>query len=325
MLSHDPWLVLEDVHLSCGGRPVLRGLSARLVGQVVGLVGANGAGKTTLIAAMLGVLKPERGRVEVVGLSIPRDAMLLRARAGVMAEQAGIFPGGSGVDAVAFAGALSGLDRREALRRAHRALDALGVGEERYRPTQGYSTGMRQKCKLGMCLLHDPDVLILDEPTLGLDPPTRTQLLELIGELRERGMKMLLSTHILQDAEAVCDEMLLIEGGAVRYSGPTTGLLREDARVVVARGDGLDQPLADRLGKAGVTVVQVTPGEIRFRTSDEALRSFWQVVAENHAEVRHLGAEVRSLEEAVVSMMRAPLGAQEAAATPPVGSGGAHG
>jgi ABC-2 type transport system ATP-binding protein len=307
VLSGAPWLELDGVHLARGGRPVLRGLSGALAGQAVGLVGANGAGKTTLIAALLGVLTAERGRISVLGLDIPRQAMLLRARAGVMAEQAGIFPGGSGVDAVAFAGALSGLDRREALRRAHRALDALGVGEERYRPTAGYSTGMRQKCKLGMCLLHEPDVLILDEPTLGLDPATRAELLELIRELRDRGTKMLLSTHILQDAEIVCDELLLLEGGVVRYAGPTAGLMGEEQHLAVARGAGIGPELAALLAQDGVEVVESKPGEVRFSTSDEALRSFWRRVAEAGAEVRHLGGDVRSLEDAVVSMMRAPM------------------
>ena len=306
MLNAQAWLVLEAVHLARGGRPVLRGLDCSLAGHAVGLVGANGAGKTTLIAAMLGVLQAERGRIDVLGLEIPRQAMQLRSRAGVMAEQAGIFPGGSGVDAVAFAGALSGLDRREALRRAHRALDALGVGEERYRPTAGYSTGMRQKCKLGMCLLHEPELLILDEPTLGLDPATRSELLGLIRELRDRGTRMLLSTHILQDAELVCDELLLLEGGVVRYSGPTAGLMGEDRNIAVARGAGLGPELAARLREAGVIVLDCKAGEIRFESSDEALRSFWRLAAEAGAEVRHLGAEVRSLEEAVVSMMRAP-------------------
>jgi ABC-2 type transport system ATP-binding protein len=319
VLNDGAWLVLDDVHVQRGGRPVLRGMRAALRGEAVGLVGANGAGKSTLIGTLLGVLPAERGRVQVVGLEIPRDAMQLRARAGVMAEQAGIFPGGSGVDAVAFAGALSGLERREALRRAHRALDALGVGEERYRPTVGYSTGMRQKCKLGMCLLHDPEVLILDEPTLGLDPPTRVQLLEIIRQLRDRGMKLLLSTHIMQDAETVCDEMLLIEGGAVRYCGPTAGLVRRSADVTVARGRGLGPALVEPLRAAGVSIVDAREGELRFGASDEALGAFWRIVAESGAEVRHLGDEVRSLEEAVVSLMRAP--ARDGAADGPEAEG----
>ncbi len=300
----EPWIALREVHLSRGKRPVLCGISAELEGRAVGLVGANGAGKTTLIGALLGVLKPDAGRIEVMGLELPRDAMELRARAGVMAEQAGIFPGGSGVDAVAFAGALSGLGRREALRRAHRALDALGVGEERYRPTAGYSTGMRQKCKLAMCLLHDPDLLILDEPTVGLDPPTRTQLLTLIRDLRDQGKRILLSTHIIQDADSVCDELVLLEGGVITYSGSTAGLMGESRDVVVARGDGLGEALAGQLHQAGVVVHHCQPGQVIFQSTDAAVAAFWRLAAEAGAEVRHLGTEARSLEEAVVSAMQ---------------------
>ena len=199
------------MRLSRGGRLVLKGITSELSGRAIGLVGANGAGKSTLIGALLGVLKADSGSVRVLDMDIPRMAMEVRARAGVMAEQAGVFPGGSGVDAVVFAAMLSGLARNEALRKGHRALDALDVGEERYRPVRGYSTGMRQRCKLAMSLVHDPEILILDEPTVGLDPPGRTQLLTLIRDLRDEGRRVLVSTHIMQDAEFLCDELLLLE------------------------------------------------------------------------------------------------------------------
>ncbi|NNF05700.1 MAG: ABC transporter ATP-binding protein [Candidatus Eisenbacteria bacterium] len=220
----DNWVNIENLNLSRGGRPVLHNVSASLSGRAVGLVGANGAGKSTLIGAMLGVLRGT-GRIQVMGLDIPSQARLLRTRGGVMAEHAGIFPGGSGVDAVMFAGMLSGLAKRESLRRAHRALDALDVGEERYRPANGYSTGMRQRCKLAMSLVHNPEFLILDEPTVGLDPLGRTKLLELIRDLRDEGRRILISTHILPDAEFLCDEMLLLANGAVAFSGPVDELV----------------------------------------------------------------------------------------------------
>ena len=145
-MVNETWICLHDVRLSRAGRPVLKGISSELSGRAIGLVGANGAGKSTLIGALLGVLRADSGAIRVLDLELPRAAMEVRARAGVMAEQAGVFPGASGVDAVVFAAMLSGLSRREGLRKAHRALDALDVGEERYRPVRGYSTGMRQRC-----------------------------------------------------------------------------------------------------------------------------------------------------------------------------------
>jgi ABC-2 type transport system ATP-binding protein len=300
----EPWIRLEDVRLSRGGRPVLNGITSALSGRAIGLVGPNGAGKSTLIGALLGVLKAETGTIRVLGLDLPGDAMEVRARAGVMAEQAGVFPGGSGVDAVVFAAMLSGLPRREALRRAHRALDALDVGEERYRPVRGYSTGMLQRCKLAMSLVHDPEVLILDEPTVGLDPPGRTQLLTLIRDLRDEGRRILVSTHIMQDADFLCDDLLLIEAGTVAYSGPVRELVETGIGVVVAAGAGLDAAFADALSQRGYTIRDRDTERIVFDPNrDKDLREFWRLAAERGAEVRTLGRDAPSLESAVVKAM----------------------
>lgn len=305
-MSHS-WIELEDVKLSRGNRLVLQGITASLTGRAIGLVGANGAGKSTLIGALLGVLRPQSGRIRVMGLDLPAAAMEVRTRAGVMAEQAGVFPGGSGVDAVVFAGMLSGLARREALRRAHRALDALDVGEERYRPTRGYSTGMLQRAKLAMSLVHDPEFLILDEPTVGLDPKGRNQLLRLIRDLRDEGRKILFSTHILQDAEFVCDEILLLEGGSVAFSGPVEKLLGEDRGRLVATGEGLGGEFARKLEEAGFRIEESGEERIVF-TSSKDLMIFWKLVTECEAEVRYLGRDLPTLEDAVVAVMESGHG-----------------
>lgn len=301
---NEAWIRLENVHLSRGGRPVLNGISAELSGRAIGLVGANGAGKSTLIGALLGVLKAHSGSIRVLGFDLPRKAMQVRSRSGVMAEQAGVFPGGSGVDAVVFAAMLSGLPRREALRKAHRALDALDVGEERYRPVRGYSTGMQQRCKLAMSLVHDPEILILDEPTVGLDPPGRTQLLNLIRELRDEGRRILLSTHIMHDADFLCDELLLLEAGMVAYSGPIQDLVDTGVGVVVAAGDGLDACFAENLQKCGYTIRSHDGDRIVFEPNQDAeLREFWRLACEQGAEVRALGRDLPSLESAVIRAM----------------------
>lgn len=299
----EPWIELENVNLDRSGRPVLREMTASLSGRAIGLVGANGSGKSTLIGALLGVLKAKTGRIRVIGLDVPGGAMEVRTRAGVMAEQAGVFPGGSGVEAVVFAGMLSGLPHRESLRRAHRALDALDVGEERYRPAKGYSTGMRQRTKLAMSLVHDPEFLILDEPTVGLDPPGRRQLLELIRDLRDEGRRILVSTHIMQDADFVCDDLLLIEAGTIAYSGPVHELVGAKGGGLIAEGAGLDAAFADALANAGYRVRKEADDAIAFEPSDEDLGTFWRLAAERGAEVRYLGRDAMTLEQAVVSVM----------------------
>jgi len=299
----EPWIRIERFSLSRGGRPVLQDLNAALSGRAVGLVGANGAGKSTLIGALLGVLRGS-GSIRVLDLEVPRRAREVRTRAGVMAEQAGVFPGGSGVDAVAFAGTLSGLPRREALRRAHRALDALDVGEERYRPSKGYSAGMRQRCKLAMSLVHDPEFLILDEPTVGLDPPGRTQLLRLIRDLRDEGRRILISTHILPDAEFLCDEVLLLDAGTVSYCGPVSDLVGRRSNRLVATGSGFDAAFARRLGEAGVRVVHAETGSVVFEEGlASELAAFWKTAAEAGVEVRALARDVSTFEDAVLTAM----------------------
>jgi len=298
------WISLEDVTLLRGGRVVLENVSASLTGHAVGLVGANGAGKSSLIGVLLGVLRPVRGRIRVLGLEVPIRARDVRTRAGVMAEQAGVFPGGSGVDAVAFAGMLSGLSRRESLRRAHRALDALEVGEERYRPTRGYSTGMRQRCKLAMSLVHDPEILILDEPTVGLDPPGRIQLLSLIRQLRDEGRRILISTHILADAEYLCDELLLLQGGMVAYTGPVTGLGGGGVMRWAAAGSGFTDAALGDLARRGFTVHAGSDVQVLFTLGRGVeMTAFWRWASDYQAEIRYLGPEGRSFEEAVVARM----------------------
>jgi ABC-2 type transport system ATP-binding protein len=310
---NEPWIRIDNLRLSRGGRPVLEGITSELSGRAVGLVGANGAGKSTLIGALLGVLRVDSGSIRVLDLELPGMAMEVRARAGVMAEQAGVFPGGSGVDAVTFAGMLSGLSRRESLRKAHRALDALDVGEERYRPVRGFSTGMRQRCKLAMSLVHDPEILILDEPTVGLDPPGRTQFLNLIRDLRDEGRRIIVSTHIMQDADFLCDDILLLEAGSVVYSGPIHALVDAGVGMVVANGEGLDAAFAEMLGQNGYRIREQDGERIAFEPGDDhELRQFWQLAAERGAEVRSLGRELQSLEDAVVHAMKTARGENRA-------------
>ena len=183
-------------------------------------------------------------------------------------------------------------------------MDALDVGEERYRPVRGYSTGMAQRCKLAMSLVHDPDVLILDEPTVGLDPPGRTQLLNLIRDLRDEGRRILVSTHIMQDADFLCDELLLLEAGTVAFTGPIGDLVGTGAGVVVARGEGLDGGFAGALGERGYTIRDHDTERIAFDPNDDNdLREFWKLAAERGAEVRALGRDLPTLEKAVVLAM----------------------
>ena len=196
------------------------GVDATIDGKIIGLLGPNGAGKSTLLKACSASSR-SRARARVLGL-VGGDAR--RARSAIASatcrSRRRSSSGMSAVELCTYAGELSGLPRTEAMQRAHAALYYAGLEEKRYQPIDGYSTGMKQRVKLAQALVHDPEILFLDEPTNGLDPRSREEMLELIAELPERrGCAIVLSTHLLPDVERVCDHAVIMHQGRVRFVG----------------------------------------------------------------------------------------------------------
>ncbi len=213
-------LSLRGVRKRFGATLALDDVTFEVDGRAVGLLGPNGAGKTTLMKALLGLIQPEAGDVQVLGLDARRDPNAVRARLGYAAEGPGRLPGLSGLESVAYAAELCGLSRRHALLRGHDMLDLVGLDEARHRPVETYSTGMHQRVKVAMALVHDPDLVLLDEPTSGLDPASRDELLDLVVHLRDGGgPAVLLSTHLLHDVERTCDTVIIMREGAVLSAG----------------------------------------------------------------------------------------------------------
>ncbi len=253
-------LALKGVSKRFGALRALHEVTCEVSGRAVGLLGPNGAGKTTLMRACLGLLVPDAGVVQVLGIDARRDPRAVRMRLGYAAEGPHRIPGLSGLESVAYAAELCGLSRRTALLRAHEMLDLVGLDEARQRPVEEYSTGMHQRVKLAMALVHDPELLMLDEPTSGLDPGNRDELLQLIVRLRDgAGPAVLLSTHLLHDVERVCDACIIMDRGQVRYAGPLEELRRRmgDDELEL-RGEGDLAALARALEQAGH---RVGPGE----------------------------------------------------------------
>jgi ABC-2 type transport system ATP-binding protein len=202
----------------------------------IGLVGANGAGKTTTFRLLLGLAHPTKGRVEVCGIDVADDPISVRSRLGYMPEHDCLPLDQSAADVVATFGELSGLPARAARQRASDILDLVGLDEARFRPIGGFSTGMRQRTKLAQALVGDPELVLLDEPTAGLDPLGREEMLALIARLGTFDISVLMATHLLDDVQQVCDHVVMIDGGRLVESGPTDALLERTGLVTVDVG-----------------------------------------------------------------------------------------
>ena len=206
-----------------GNVTALDGLSLDVPSGVVGLVGANGAGKSTLIKILLGLLPPTSGGCRVLGLDTATQGLAIRGRVGYMPEHDCLPPDISATELVVHLARMSGLPSTAARERTADTLRHVGLYEERYRPVGGYSTGMRQRVKLAQALVHDPALVFLDEPTNGLDPAGRDEMLGLIRRVgTEFGISVLVTSHLLGELERICDHVIVIDGGRLLRATATS-------------------------------------------------------------------------------------------------------
>jgi ABC-2 type transport system ATP-binding protein len=211
-----PSIELDGLSVTLGGKKVLDRLEARVSGRAVGLLGPNGAGKSTLMRTLLGFHSPSEGTARVLGTDIRGGRAELGERIGYMPENEAFVADMSGVALVRLMGELSGLPAGVALERAHATLLFLGMDEERYRPVGTCSVGMRQMVRLAVAAVDLPPLLILDEPTNGLDTTSRRRMIDILLRIRDSGhTRLLMSSHLLHDVEACCDEVLILKNGRV--------------------------------------------------------------------------------------------------------------
>ena len=299
---------LQGIDHFYGAFQALGDVTVQVRHGAVGLLGPNGAGKTTLIKVLLGLLDPDKGGGRVLGHDIRTEATLIRQRIGYMPEHEAQFADMTGFEAVVYAARLCGLPRRQAIRRAHEVLDYAGIEEARYRPTEGYSTGMKQRVKLAQALVHGPDLVLLDEPTNGLDPKGRDDMLAIIDELRRIPVSVLLSSHLLPDVEKVCDDVLLLAGGRIRHYGPlqefTAG--RTGQFEVEVKQDG--PALAAGLQRLGFPVEYDPENTDRFlvELDDARIDELWRASLDLGVQVRRFAPVQKSLERAFVQMVESP-------------------
>jgi ABC-2 type transport system ATP-binding protein len=220
-------IVSDEVVVRYGQIVALDRFSVSIPRGVVGILGPNGAGKSTFIKAVLGLVQPLSGSITITGLDSSRDMLAIRDRVGYMPEHDCLIDSMKGVELVSYMGRLSGMAKGDSIPRSHEVLDFVGIGEERYRPVGSYSTGMKQRVKLAQAIVHDPEILFLDEPTNGMDPKGREEMLDLIGRIAASDKSVLVSSHILHDVEIVCKEAIIVNNGQVVMKGTLESLLSQ--------------------------------------------------------------------------------------------------
>lgn len=248
----------------------LDGLDLSVGEGVTGLVGANGAGKSTLIKILLGLLEPSDGSARVLGHDVRTEGAQVRAQVGYMPEHDCLPADMSASDLTVHLGQLSGLPYSAARERAADVLRHVGLAEERYRPMGGYSTGMKQRAKLAQALVHDPRLVLLDEPTNGLDPASRDDMLDLVRRIgTDFGIAVLVTSHLLGELERVSDHVVILDSGRLLRASATSAFLDATGTLLVevqGRADAdreLGQALVDRgltARPGGERVVEVEVG-----------------------------------------------------------------
>jgi ABC-2 type transport system ATP-binding protein len=289
---------LEDVTKTYGKITALRQLSVRAPEGAVGLLGPNGAGKTTLIRTLLGLITIDAGGGQVLGMDIRTQRLDVRQTVGFAPEDECLFPGVPGIEFVSYAGELCGMSRTDAMQRAHEVLNYVALGEARYRRVESYSTGMKQRLKLAAAIVHDPRLLILDEPTNGMDPAGRQEIIELSRDLaHNKGMSLLFSSHLLPDVEAVCDHVLVLAQGRLLAEGAIRDLKQAHDQTVEVRVKADMPGFARRLAEVGCGVA---PRDDLLQVRLPAGRSsdlLWQIAASAGEQIRYLRPQRSTLEE----------------------------
>jgi ABC-2 type transport system ATP-binding protein len=298
---------LDGVTKTYGAVTALDGLSVSVPAGAVGLLGPNGSGKTTMIRTLLGLIPVDKGSGAVLGLDILTRQLDVRRLVGFAPEDECLFPGVAGVEFAAYAGELVGMRPKDAMQRAHEVLDYVGLGEARYRRVETYSTGMKQRLKLASAVVHDPKLLILDEPTNGMDPAGREEVLELARDLaHNKGMSLLFSSHLLPDVEAVCDHVVVLGGGRLLAEGRIKDLKQFHPGSFEVRVKASPAALARRLTDLGcatearddLLLVRVPAGQ------SQAV--VWRAAADQGEQIRFLRPQRSTLEEVFLKAVERP-------------------
>ena len=316
-----PVIELRALSVRLGKREVLHNLNCSFSGRTIGLLGPNGAGKSTLINTLLGFWPPAAGSAHVFGADICKDARKIRALTGYMPENDAFISSMTAVAFIRLMAELSGLPPEMALERAHEALFYVGLGEARYRKLGTYSLGMRQLAKLAQAIAHGPKLLILDEPTNGLDPPARQRMIRLVREMRDSGqMHIVLCSHLLRDVEETCEEVVILKNGRIVHYSNLEDERRLNRRFLELELQGEEAspertPECQRresLAERFMTAVEATgsecaPGALNrlkiVLAENVEIRDIYRIAAEQTVQIRRLNFRRDTLEDIFLKAM----------------------
>lgn len=296
---------LDGVEVRLANRVVLNNLTGELHGQAIGLLGPNGAGKSTLINTLLGFHLPSKGKARVFGLDTHKDRAEIRGGIGFMPENDSFIGNMSGVRFVRYMAELAGLPSGVALERAHEALFYVGLGEVRYRKVNTYSLGMKQLVKLAQALAHGPKLLILDEPTNGLDPVARQRMIQLIKDIRKEGsIRLLISSHLLRDIDETCDEVLILKNGRIASLCNIEEERRSNRSFMELETVGATERFSVSIRGLGCECATFPGGRIKLVIPDHIeARDLYVIASDQGVQIRRMNQRRDSLEDIFLRAM----------------------
>lgn len=300
-----PVIELRRLSVRLGKREVLRDVTCSFSGRTIGLLGPNGAGKSTLINTLLGFWPASAGSARIFGSDIRSEAKKIRALIGYMPENDAFISNMTAVSFIRLMAELSGLAPEMALERAHEALFYVGLGEARYRKLGTYSLGMKQLAKLAQAIAHGPKLLILDEPTNGLDPPARQRMIRLVREMRDsREMHIVLCSHLLRDVEETCEEVVILKQGRVVHYANLEDERRSNRRFLELELQGNSSLFVEAAESLGCECAPGALNRLKLVLAENVeIADIYRVAAEQNVQLRRLNFRRDTLEDIFLKAM----------------------
>jgi ABC-2 type transport system ATP-binding protein len=301
---------LNGLEVRLGQRIILDALTGSLQGRAIGLLGPNGSGKSTLINTLLGFHEPSRGTARVLDMDIRQQSREIRGAIGFMPENDSFIGNMSGIHFVRYMAELAGVPRQAALERAHEAMFYVGLGEVRYRQVTTYSLGMKQLAKLAQALVHGPRLLILDEPTNGLDPVARQRMIQLIREVRDVGdIRLLISSHLLRDIDETCDEVIILKQGRIASICNLEEERRANRRFIELETVAGTEAFGEAIQRLGCEAASFPGGRWKLVMPDSIeIRDLYAIAAQQGVQIRRMNYRRDSLEDIFLNAMDSKLG-----------------